>query len=203
MRHAKYDGWLISFVENEIENDIWTSLRVYTRARSKRMKDIQFLSELFLIVLKGSVQGFDQDGLNVAYAQYDNIDEQDNEIDGDGYIGIFNYARDFLLKIENHNNVISTYSRDFKDFYSLWSVIVLDRNKLTTPEKIAERYIQFMEDLQELKHNESLDPEEKEKNVPLTFSPEVQKYYQNSSGANTEYPQRQARYEALSIALLP
>lgn len=49
LRHAKYDGWFITFAEKEIEDEIWTTLKVYTRARAKRMKDVQFLSELLLV----------------------------------------------------------------------------------------------------------------------------------------------------------
>lgn len=200
LRHAKYDGWFITFVEKEIEDEIWTTLKVYTRARSKRMKDVQFLSELLLIVLKGGVQGFDQEGLTQAYADYDVLDEPDDEIEVDGFLDIFNQVRGFLHEVEIHNQVISTYSRDFKDFYSLWSVAALNHAPPNDAANFANSYRTFMEEVKSLKQYESQDPDDRDPNQ--VFSSEVMKYYQNSIGANTEFPQRQARYEALASVVL-
>ncbi|MHB8790168.1 MAG: DUF262 domain-containing protein [Desulfobulbaceae bacterium] len=200
LRHAKYDGWFITFIEDEIINDIWTALRVYTRARAKRMKDVQFLSELLLVVLKQDVQGFDQEALNEAYAYYDVLDEPDNEIEVDDFVAIFNFVRDFLYKVENHNQVVSTYSRDFKDFYSLWSVAVLHHDRLNNAANFADKYLAFMQQVDLLRKYESLETQGRDQGQ--VFSPEIVKYYQNSIGANTEFPQRKARYEALAAAII-
>lgn len=200
LRHAKYDGWFITFAEKEIEDEIWTTLKVYTRARAKRMKDVQFLSELLLVVLKRDVQGFNQEGLNQAYADYDVLDEPENEIEVDGFLDIFNQVRAFLHEVEKHNNVISTYSRDFKDFYSLWSVAVLNNDRLDNLANFANQYLAFMEEVVSLKKYESQDLEDRDPSQ--VFSSEVTKYYQNSIGANTEFPQRRARYEALASSVL-
>jgi len=200
LRHAKYDGWFITFAEKEIEDEIWTTLKVYTRARAKRMKDVQFLSELLLVVLKGDVQGFNQEGLNQAYADYEVLDEPDNEIEITDFVYIFKQVRDFLHEVEMHNQVISIYSRDFKDFYSLWSVAALNHDNLNDAANFADSYLTFMEEVNSLKQYESQDPEDRDPNQ--VFSSEVMKYYQNSIGANTEFPQRQARYEALASVVL-
>jgi hypothetical protein len=200
LRHAKYDGWFISFVEKEIEEPVWTILKVYTKARTKRMKDVQFLSELLLIVLKGDVQGFDQDGLNQVYADYDVLDEPDNEIEVDEFIEIFNKVKAFLHEVETHNEVISTYSKDFKDFYTLWSVAALNHDRLDNSVDFADSYLTFMKDVDLLKQYESQDPDERVPN--LVISSEVTKYCQNSIGANTEYPQRRARYDALASIVI-
>ncbi len=53
LRHARWDGWFISLVEAECERPEWLTLGVVTKARSKRMKDAQFISELLLVVLEG------------------------------------------------------------------------------------------------------------------------------------------------------
>ena len=196
LRHAKYDGWFISFIENEIENEVWTTLKVYTRARAKRMKDVQILSELLLVVLKGDVQGFDQLGLTQAYADYDVLDEPDNEIEIDEFVNIFNQTRDFLEKVELQNQVISTYAKDVKDFYSLWSVAALNHDKLANPDDFANRYLAFMKEVDSLKQYEAQDPDDRDPN--LSFSSEAIRYLQNSSGASTEFPQRRARYEVLA-----
>lgn len=199
LRHAKYDGWFISFIENEIENDIWATLKVHTKARAKRMKDVQFLSELLLVVLKGDVQGFDQLALTQAYADYDVLDEPDNEIEVDEFVDIFNKSRDFLEKVELHNQVISTYAKDVKDFYSLWSAVALNHNNLANPDAFAIRYKAFMAEVESLKQYEAQDPVDRDPNA--SFSPDVKKYLQNSTGANTEFPQRRARHDVLTANL--
>lgn len=53
IRHAKYDGWLITEAEAEAEKSEWKDFGVVTTARAKRMSDVQFISELFVINLKG------------------------------------------------------------------------------------------------------------------------------------------------------
>jgi len=45
------------------------------------MKDAQFLSELFLVVIEGKQFGFDQQQLDAAYAGYDDPDEEGVELD--------------------------------------------------------------------------------------------------------------------------
>ena len=42
LRHAKYDGWLITEAETESQRDEWIALGVATRARARRMVDVQF-----------------------------------------------------------------------------------------------------------------------------------------------------------------
>jgi len=51
LRHAKYDGWFITFVETESEDIDWNELGVVTTTRAKRMSDVQFLSELLIVQL--------------------------------------------------------------------------------------------------------------------------------------------------------
>ena len=81
LRHAKYDGWLITEAEAESLRDEWAALGVATRARARRMVDVQFISELMLIVLEGRVVGFDQDHLDAMYAKYDVASETATEDD--------------------------------------------------------------------------------------------------------------------------
>lgn len=52
LRHAKYDGWFITTAETESEKDEWERFGIVTKARMKRMKDIQFISELLMVILK-------------------------------------------------------------------------------------------------------------------------------------------------------
>ena len=68
MRHARFEGWLISEVETESTRDEWRQFGVVTTARAKRMVDSQFISELMLVVLERRIFGFDQDTLDELYA---------------------------------------------------------------------------------------------------------------------------------------
>ena len=56
LRHARWDGWFISLVEQECEDLTWRNLGIVTNARSKRMKDAQFISELLLLLIDSSFQ---------------------------------------------------------------------------------------------------------------------------------------------------
>jgi hypothetical protein len=60
LRHARWDGWFISTIEAECEDPSWKQYGIVTNARSKRMKDAQFLSELLLVVMENRQHGFDQ-----------------------------------------------------------------------------------------------------------------------------------------------
>ena len=50
-------------------------LGVVTAARAKRMRDVQFISELLLMILEEEIVGFDQDYLDKKYAEYENPQE--------------------------------------------------------------------------------------------------------------------------------
>ena len=75
LRHARYDGWFIKAAEKESEDSFWEIVNVSTTAKSKRMRDVQLISELMLIIIENEVVGFDQDYINAMYAKYDEPDE--------------------------------------------------------------------------------------------------------------------------------
>ncbi|MGO9060633.1 MAG: hypothetical protein ACLQU2_25100 [Candidatus Binataceae bacterium] len=77
MRHAKYDGWFIATAEAEAEKQEWKDFGVSTAARIKRMADVQFVSELFLLLIHQQIEGFDQDSLDDIYAEYEDITDED------------------------------------------------------------------------------------------------------------------------------
>ncbi len=202
LRHAKYDGWFISFVERESEeSEDWKELRVVTTARAKRMRDVQFLSELLIVVLKGDVGGFDQNEIERFYAKYDDLDDPDIELDEDAVKEKFVAARKFLIEMERHKqrSTVTTHARDFKDLYSLWACVALNRDELSTPGKFAQKYCAFMEKVNKFKDKKYWDEVQQLGKQPKPS--DSLKYYQNSIGANTEPPQRKARHEALRGAM--
>jgi Protein of unknown function DUF262 len=75
LRHAKYTGWFISEVEKEAEKQEWKDFGISTTANARRMRDSQFISELFLIIIERKIIGFSQDNIDQKYAEYDDPSE--------------------------------------------------------------------------------------------------------------------------------
>jgi len=190
LRHAKYDGWLIHFAEEESELIEWQELGVSSTARAKRMKDVQFIIELMINTLTGEPQGFSQDDLDTYCAEYDSPNEEIPNFDEDSFVADFTKIRDYLLSMENHNQCLTTYAKTFMHFYSIWSYL----SKCGTdapPGDVADKYFAFMKECSKIQRE---DLTEDDDNFHMTYAG-------NCVGANTELPQRMARLEALMAAL--
>ena len=194
LRHAKFDGWFINFVESQVDEPAWKTLGIVTTARAKRMKDVQFLSELLIVVFENKVVGFSQEQITEYYARFeDGEDEVDWEAERDAVVTKFEKARDYLVELEDKLKVISTQARDFKNFYSLWGLVALNVDKLPVAEEFAEKYLAFMSLVEEVKN----DPQQEiTDGLKIPF-----KYYDASKGASTEEPQRQKRHVALTTLI--
>ena len=82
LRHARFDGWFITRAEKEAEDPkrnpglFWATMKLSTPAKSRRMKDIEFISTLMLVVLEKDFVGFPQSNIDELYAKYDFDREQ-------------------------------------------------------------------------------------------------------------------------------
>ena len=197
LRHAKYDGWFITFVENESENSDWKDLKITTTARAKRMKDVQFLSELLIIILMKDVCGFNQENIDYYYATFDDLNEDDSEHDfSEDDIGtIFSLTKTYLRDCEREHEIITKYAKDFKNFYSLWAVVSLNSNRLLPIDEFALKYSNFMNDVEKFKNDKFLEKFSKRENI--TELQTNYRYHIANSGASTEEPQRKERHEIL------
>lgn len=89
LRHARFDGWFITRAEKEAENPkinpglFWVSLKISTPAKSRRMKDIEFISMLMLVILEKDLVGFPQANIDELYGKYD-FDLSDLRTEEDG-----------------------------------------------------------------------------------------------------------------------
>lgn len=199
LRHAKFDGWLITNVEAEVENEEWEDLKVVTKARIKRMKDVQFISELFIIILKNSIDGFDQDYIDEVYGEYDSIDDL-LSFSQDEFFKELEAGKQYILKMYKENVSLDKYLKTFANFYSLWAFVVLNREKLPLPKDIASKYLAFMDRVDKISREK--EPEKFiETNDKNEFS-EPYKYFRNILGANTDKHQRKSRHEALTNSIL-
>ena len=199
LRHAKYDGWFINFVESESESPDWERLGVVTTARAKRMRDVQFLSELLIVLLKGQVGGFDQDEITDYYAKYEDLEDLESPFDDRETRTRFDNSKKYLLQLEDINNTVTKYANDFTNFYSLWSIVSINLDKLPSPKEFAAKYSIFMDEVR--KYGDQKYFEDVLKGVIKANNPDSIKYYQNSVGASTEPPQRQERHKVLTNIL--
>lgn len=197
LRHAKYDGWLISLAEKESDKEEWKKLNVVTTSRAKRMKDVQFLSELLIVLIDGQMAGFDQDHIDDKYAEYDDPSETQVDFSEELFIDRLETIKNYLIEMENHNQCITTHAKTFGSFYTLWSIVALHfLDAGITPTNLAERYVAFMEKVNEIAAQENLETFLLEKGEGHSYSEPLQ-YYKNAMGASTDLTQREQRYYAV------
>lgn len=215
LRHARFDGWLINRAESEAEDEsFWRDVGVSSQAKSARMKDVEFISVLALVLLEKDFVGFPQSHIDELYAKYDFVEDQlpaseadieDDKIDDwpdseftkddlKNFENSFQKARNSLRAMEKHNQCISKHRRRITtDLYSLWSALVLDDEVGgMQAESLAERYNTFMDSVYEafelIKQDKTING----------LDANVQVYFNNSTGAATEIDLRQKRHDALT-----
>jgi uncharacterized protein with ParB-like and HNH nuclease domain len=192
LRHAKYDGWFINFAENQSEeNEKWKALGIATSGRAKRMKDVQFISELMMASIKHDVNGFSQDEIDEFCALYDAPEEDRPEFLVEDFEDKFSKVLDFIYKMNVENQCVVENARSFMHFYTLWCFVDQNIGSISDVE-IAQKYKGFMSKVLNSKVDEIEDDSDDFHDI----------YASNSVGANTEYPQRRARLNALQGALL-
>lgn len=199
LRHAKFDGWFTSFVEEEINESLWRTVGLEKAREDKRMDDVQRLSELMLIILEKKILDFDQDDLDSFYGKYDDIeDETDSTLENDfnrfEFKDSLESAKNYLTEMVQANKEITMYTKTMLNLYSLWSVIVLDAVNLPNPKEASKRYIDFMNKITNFKINQNSG---KNSNDNSSLVSQIKRYYSNSQGASTDLKKRQERYYAL------
>jgi len=114
MRHSQYFGEFVNSVEKISDNAFWDDIQLFSRRDSQRMKDIEFISELFILVIDGPQD--QQKTLDDFYAKYDV-----EFIQKKSFLALFNKV------IESLNSIADFIknSRFIKkaDFYALFGAI--------------------------------------------------------------------------------
>jgi hypothetical protein len=123
LRHAKYDGWFITIAEAEAEKDEWEGLGVVTKARMRRMKDVQVIIELLIVLLKDRITGYDQDALDDICAEYDSPQETLSNFDEEDFKRMLEFSKNYILSMEAHNCAVTKYE-GLSNFYSLWGFVL-------------------------------------------------------------------------------
>ncbi len=197
MRHARYDGWFISAAEAEAAKDEWKTFGLVTAARTKRMSDVQFISELFALIIRKKISGFDQDDLDQIYADYEEIEEDGLFIE-DNFRSHLEQYKSIIIRMVDANLDLRDYLKVQGHFYSLWAVLALTTETLPSELILAQRFKRFMNDVSaRLDDPHGSLPDEGDQ-----YGRAVVDYATNIRGANTEEPQRKNRHNALIIALV-
>jgi len=186
IRHSQFDGWLMRFVVNESEEVFWKDFKIATKANVRRMKDHQFISELLLVVLEGSVHGFDQDWLSDCYAAYDAPDDPDTtvSVDTEEIQLRFSQCRAFINAMNLMDGCVAKYADTFASFYSLWAWVALERGPMQA-DAAAAAFSKFMLDV--------------ESNAP---SPKAAEYAKKLKGASTDFEPRSIRHGILKEMMI-
>ncbi|QYG12541.1 DUF262 domain-containing protein [Microbacterium sp. PAMC22086] len=194
LRHARFDGWLLDFVEQQAQDSVWKTLKVSTRARAKRMTDAQLLLEYAQVLIEGHPVGFDQDSLDELCANFDDPDSLE-AFDTDTFEEEFvSVAESLVSLVENDQSLLPLLSSR-NNFYSVWALAVSCKRE--GRDLSAERLRAFLADVESLKAAEKENPQRDRTHD----DPAVAKYLANSAGAATEGPQRLERHEALLSAV--
>ena len=200
LRHARYDGWFITLVEEEAQHALWRKLGVVTTARAKRMRDVQFISELLMVIARHKIRGFDQDDIDDFYAGHEEPTDDEMVLDEEEFRSRIADTKAVLSQMQDTNACIKAFAGTYGAFYTLWSVIGLHADELAgAPDVVATRYSTFMQKVHDLGEQADLDVFLRSQEAGAYTL--AHRYFSNARGASTEETQRTARHRALLTAL--
>jgi hypothetical protein len=206
LRHARFDGWFATLVEGEALEAFWRNMGVVTAARTKRMKDAQFIAELLLVIIEGDQAGFDQTRLDTMYAKYDEPDEEGVTLDTEAFAETLANTKQFLQDANAINSCVKSAASTVGAFYTLWSLAALHLADLPPANQFAVAYADFVGLAATIRKNQ--DPERQQNPLPLSHPSGRQDWvrlatdYANAlQGAQTDERPRNIRLDAMLEAL--
>ena len=190
LRHAVYNGWFINEAQDEADTPFWTEIGFKTATKSKRMQDVQFVSELLMIIIEKEIVGFDQDHIGDIYALYDDQSAIGDQLDEDEYISEKDRAKKYIVQMAKSRPEIVKWLKRQKDLYILWALITLSGKHLPEPKKLALKYMAFMKEVDTI--TEKTDPKNLQNQEQKAYT-----YYSNAYGASADLKPRSERLDAL------
>jgi hypothetical protein len=156
LRHSQYFGEFNESVEHLAKDAFWDDIHLFTRRDSARMKDVEFVSELFAIIIDG-IQD-QQKSLDKFYADYDVVFPKKSR-----HLAKFRQVIDSLRTIQG----VVSGSRFTKraDFYALFAAASSLNEKFTVPVDLRHAAARLMKLAQALEE------------PPENFSGVTQRYY--------------------------
>lgn len=111
LRNARFMGRFKQTAERLADNPFFQSIRLFTAREIRRMEDVEFVSELLLLVVEGITNK--KDLLDQIYAEYDEEFPREAEFEED-----FNRAMQLIVNLTNENN--ATLVKTKSNFFSLF-----------------------------------------------------------------------------------
>jgi hypothetical protein len=110
LRHARFAGVFISYVTQLSDDPFWKDMGQSTPSRIRRMLDIEYVSEIFLVVMHGIQDG--REHLDYYYAEYDDeipsLEENRRK---------YEVCKNAIANLD----IFRTRYRNLADLYSIWS----------------------------------------------------------------------------------
>lgn len=189
LRHAKYNGWFISEAENEAQDPFWKHIKIGTIAKSRRMHDVQIISELMMITLEKKIVGFNHNHITETYAKYNSISELETEFMLDTYQEEKERIKRSIIEMINLRKEISRWIGVTANLYVLWAAIALE--KLPPFEQFTKKYVDLMQKVYDIAGDAIEDK------MVAKQNPDAYAYYDSLRGVNTDSKHRKQRLDAL------
>jgi len=119
LRHARHEGPFITLMEALAKERFWKDIGLSTPARIRNMRDVEFISEIFLLTVHGVLDGSPRI-LDDYYAEYD---DAENFQDIEEFQGTYKECQEMMERLDV-SFLQSTRFNNLHDFYSLWAALL-------------------------------------------------------------------------------
>jgi uncharacterized protein with ParB-like and HNH nuclease domain len=150
LRHAQYAGSFILKMEKYAEDPFWEDIGLVTPARRRRMLDVEYSSEFYIVAADGIQDG--KDYLDEYYANWDDEIPREKQTDTK-----FRKSLRFLKSVNEKYPLAPTRFSNVADFYSVWAAVTELADTLPTSTTAAESLLSFSEELDAQKTQRSRD----------------------------------------------
>jgi hypothetical protein len=143
LRHARFAGAFISYATQLSDDPFWKDMGQSTPSRIRRMLDIEYVSEIFLVVMHGIKDG--REHLDDYYAEYDDeipsLEENRRK---------YEVCKSAIANLD----IFRTRYRNLADLYSIWSAMAKlydesDSGLELDVEKTRENLVEFAQKIRE------------------------------------------------------
>lgn len=137
LRHAQYSGAFVSKMEKIADDSFWENVGFVTPPRRRRMLDVEYISEFYIVAAVGIQDG--KDYLDTFYAKWDIEIPDEREADQR-----FQGAKKYLERVNKEYPFAQSRFKNVADFYSAWAAVInLSGEKLATAQVAGERLAVF------------------------------------------------------------
>lgn len=184
LRHATYSGEFISLMEKIAEDEFWAENKIVTPNEIRRMKDVEFISDLFVSMMHG-IQDKTKE-LGKYYQLYESKFE-DKQTHFEMFLDIKNII--YLI----FPDLKETRWRNKSDFYTLFIVLsrIIKENYLIPQQK----YSNIKTDL--LKFSKTIDVAVKKERKGRELPKEVANYVNAVTKSTTDKDRRITRHKII------